>query len=205
MAIDARPFGGGAPRSCGCSQPKLGPPCRRDAAQGDGRMDGRDGGQQSGDGAEAQQGKKAGAPGEEEDRDGAEQRPAGGRLRGRDKGRRSAMAEGAEGKDWVLGGAERRAMVVVLEEHGAGFGELPRAWLADGDTRDASREAGAARRLDEGRIDARGRARPWAASCWWSAARRHGRGRGQGRGNRASPLEALDRSGTVARGWGIEQ
>ena len=71
MAIDARPFGGGAPRSCGCSQPKLGPPCRRDAAQGDGRMDGRDGGQQSGDGAEAQQGKRAGAPGEEEDRDGA--------------------------------------------------------------------------------------------------------------------------------------
>ena len=99
MAIDARPFGGGAPRSCGCSQPKLGPPCRRDAAQGDGRMDGRDGGQQSCDGAEAQQGKRAGAPGEEEDRDGAEQRPAGGRLRGRDKGRRSAMA-------WVVHGME---------------------------------------------------------------------------------------------------
>ena len=60
MAIDARPFGGGAPRSCGCSQPKLGPPCRRDAAQGDGRMDGRDGGQQSGDGAEAKQGRGRG-------------------------------------------------------------------------------------------------------------------------------------------------
>jgi len=91
--------------------------------------------------------------------------------------------------------------VVVLEEHDTGFGELPRARLNDGDTRDASREAGAARRLDEGQIDARGRARPWAASCWWSAARRHGRGRGQGRRNRASPLEALDRSGTGARGW----
>ena len=93
------------------------------------------------------------------------------------------------------------SLVVVLEEHGAGFGELSRAWLEDEETRGAFREVAAAQRLVEGQIEARGRARPWAASCWWSAARRHGRGRGQGRRNRASPLEALGRSGTGARGW----
>ena len=60
----------------------------------------------------------------------------------------------------VMQGAARRAMVVVLEEHGAGFGELPRARLEDEETRGASREVAAARRLVEGQIEARGRACP---------------------------------------------